>query len=201
MEVTRMSERAKEGPALSGTVQEVQGWFPGNDSLQAAIAKLALERYDRSDFSLPEDQGRARPSASAQDDGTEVPETPIDHQQFRTMGTGMASYAGAVIAAGVVVATGGAAALAAGLAAAAGLGAAAVSEGIGKAAYQSRVDEYDRHGAAGTLVLAVHATTQAQADEVVRIMRESGASQTKLITHAGEALTAGISASSWTGTA
>ncbi len=193
MEATRMSERAKDGPALSGTVQEVQGWFPGNDSLQAAIAKLALERYDRSDFSLPEDQGRARPSASAQDDGTEVPETPIDHQQFRTMGTG--------IAAGVVVATGGAAALAAGLAAAAGLGAAAVSEGIGKAAYQSRVDEYDRHGAAGTLVLAVHAATQAQADEVVRIMRESGASQTKLITHAGEALTAGISALSWTGTA
>jgi len=117
------------------------------------------------------------------------------------MGTGMAGYAGAVIAAGVVVASGGAAALVAGLAAAAGLGAAAVSEGIGKAAYQSHVNEYDRHGAAGTLVLAVHATTPAQADEVTRIMRENGASKTKLATHAGEALTAGISASSWTGAA
>ncbi len=196
-----MSESAKEGPALSGTVQEMQGWFPNNDSLQAAIAKLALERYDRSDFTLPEDQGRARSSASMPDEGTEVPETPIDHQQMRTMGTGMASYAGAVIAAGVVVATGGAAALAAGVAAAAALGAAAVSEEIGKAAYQGHADEYDRHGAAGTLVLAVHATTQAQADEVAQIMRENGASQTKLITHAGEALTAGINASSWTGTA
>lgn len=43
------SESAKEGPALSGTVQEVQGWFPGNAALQAAIAALALARYDRSD--------------------------------------------------------------------------------------------------------------------------------------------------------
>ena len=196
-----MSEDAKEGPALSGTVQEVQGWFPGNDSLQAAIAKLALEHYDRSDFSLPEDQGRERPSASARDDDAEAPETPTTHQQFRTMGTGMASYAGAVIAAGVVIATGGVAALAAGAAVAAGLGAAAVSEGIGKAAYQSHVDEYNRHGAAGTLVLAVHATTQAQAGEVTRIMRENGATKTKLITHAGEALKAGIDASSWTGIA
>ncbi len=196
-----MSESAKEGPAQSGTVQEVQGWFPDNNSLQAAIAELALERYDRTDFSLPEGKAVTNPSASMPGEGAEAPETPIDHQQFRTMGTGMAGYAGAVIAAGVVVASGGAAALVAGLAAAAGLGAAAVSEGIGKAAYQSHVNEYDRHGAAGTLVLAVHATTPAQADEVTRIMRENGASKTKLATHAGEALTAGISASSWTGAA
>ncbi len=196
-----MSENAKEGPALSGTVQEVQGWFPNNDSLQAAIAKLALERYDRTDFSLPEGQVFANPAASAPTEGAAAPETPIDHQQIRTMGTGMAGYAGGAIAAFVVTATGGMAALAVGAAAVAALGAAAVSEGIGKAAYQSHADEYDRHGAAGTLVLAVHATTQAQADEVAQIMRENGASQTKLITHAGEALTAGINASSWTGTA
>ena len=196
-----MSECAKEGPAQSGTVQEVQGWFLDNDTLQAAIAELALKRYDRTDFSLPEDRIPTRPADSLGDDDAEAPETPIDHQQFRTMGTGMASYAGAVIAAGIVVATGGAAALAAGVAAAAGLGAAAVSEGLGKAAYQSHVDEYNRHGAAGTLVLAVHVTTQAQADEVTRIMRENGASKTKLVTHAGEALTAGINASLWTGTA
>jgi len=195
-----MSESAKEGPAQSRTMQEVQGWFPDDNSLQAAIAALALENYDRTDFSLPE--GKAtNPSASMTGEGAEAPETPIDHQQFRTMGTGMASYAGAVIAAGVVVASGGSAALVAGLAAAAGLGAAAVSEGIGTATYQSHTNEYDRHGAAGTLVLAVHATTQAQADEVARIMRENGASKTKLVAHAGEALRVGINASSWTGTA
>lgn len=196
-----MGESAKDGPAQSGTVQEVQGWFPDNKSLQAAIAELALERYDRTDFSLPEGKAVTNPSAAMPGEGAAAPETPIDHQQFRTMGTGMAGYAGAVIAAGIVVASGGAAALVAGLAAAAGLGAAAISEGIGKAAYQSHVDEYDRHGAAGTLVLAVHATTQAQADEVTRIMRENGASKTKLVTHAGEAITAGIRASSWTGAA
>lgn len=193
-----MSESEKEGPALSGTVQEVQGWFPGNAALQAAIAALALARYDRSDFSLPGGQAVANPAAN---EGEPAPETPIDHQQIRTMGTGMAGYAGGAIAAVVVVATGGAAALTAVAAVAAGLGAAAVSGGIGKAAYQSHVDEHDRSGAAGTLVLAVHATTQVQAGEVARIMRENGATRTKLITHAGEALTAGVNASSWTGTA
>ncbi len=196
-----MSESAKEGPALSGTVQEVQGWFPDNDSLQAAVAKLTLARYDRTDFSLPEDQVFANPASTTLTGGADAPETPIVHEQIREMGVGMVGYAGGAVAAFVVTATGGMAALAVGAAAVAGLGAAAVSEGIGRAAYQAHADKYDRSGAAGTLVLAVHATTQAQADEVARIMRESGASQTKLITHAGEALTAGISASSWTGTA
>ena len=194
-----MSEGAQEGPAQSGEVQEIQGWFPNNEALQAAIGKLAVARYDRSDFSLREDQVFASPTGSTPGGGAGVPETPIDHQQIRILGTGMAGYAGGTIAAFVVAATEGMAALAVGAAAVAGIGAAAVSEGIGKAAYQAHADSYDRDGAAGLLVLAVHATTQA--DAVARIMQENGASQTKLITHAGEALTAGISASSWTGTA
>ena len=195
-----MSDSAKEGPAQGRTMQEVQGWFPDGKSLQAAIAALALESYDRTDFTLPPGKAALSQPPMAGNDA-EVPETPIDHQQFRTMGTGMASYAGAIIAAGVVVASGGSAVLVAGLAAAAGLGTAAVSEGIGMAAFQSHTNEYDRHGAAGTLVLAVHATTQAQADEVARVMRENGASKTKLVKHSGEAPPLGINASSWTGTA
>jgi len=69
-----MSESAKEGPAQSGTVQEVQGWFPDNNSLQAAIAELALERYDRTDFSLPEGKAVTNPSASMPGEGAEAPE-------------------------------------------------------------------------------------------------------------------------------
>jgi len=193
-----MSEQ-KSGPALEATVQEVQGWFPNNDAIQAAISKLALARYDRSDFSIPEEQAFKNPADSTPTESAQAPSTPVDHQQIRTMNTGMAGYAGATIAAGAVVATGGAAALAVGAAAAAGLGVAAVSEGIGQAANQAQVNEYDRRGAAGTLVLAMHVTDQSQADEVARIMRESGASRTKPITRTDEALTAGVSASSWTG--
>ena len=66
-----MSKSEKEGPALSGTVQEVQGWFPGNAALQAAIAALALARYDRSDFSLPGER-----AVAWQDRWARVPRNP-----------------------------------------------------------------------------------------------------------------------------
>ena len=194
-----MSETAKEGPALSATVQEVQGWFPSNAAIQGAIGALSLARYDRSDFSVPEEAAFANPQGATVSDLSEAPQTPIDHQQIRTMNTGMATYAGATIAAGLVLGTGGAAAPAVIAAAAAGLGAAGVSTGIGAAADQAQVAEYDRRGAAGTLVLAVHVEDQAQAGEVVRLMRENGATETKVVTRADEAVTAGVSASGWTG--
>ena len=186
---------------MSEMMQETQGWFPDNESLQAVIAKLVLARYNQTDFRLPDEHAAANSVASTLNKGTDAPETPIDHQQLRTLGTGMASYAGAAIAAGVVLATGGAAALVAGAAAAGGLGVAAISTGVGKAAYQVHVDEHDRDGAAGTLMLAVPVADQLQADEVAHIMRENGASQTKLVPRIDEALTPGVSASSWTGTA
>lgn len=196
-----MKPTVNEDTAMNKAVHEAQGWFPDNESLQAAIAKLELAHYDRTAFRLPEEQVVANPAASPLNDSLEAPETPIDHQQVRTLGTGMASYAGAAIAAGIVVATGGAAALVAGAAAAGGLGAAAISAGVGKAAYQAHVDEHDRDGAAGTLVLAVQVTGQVQADEVARIMRENGATQTELTNRVDEVPTGGVSASAWTGTA
>ncbi len=194
-----MSENAKEGPALSATLQEVQGWFPNDAALQGALGKLTLAGYDRADFSLPEEQVLTNPAAATPDEGAAAADTSIDRQQIRTMNAGMAGYTGATIAAGAVVATGGAAALAIGAAAAAGLGATAVAQGIGHAAEQAQVAERDRRGAAGTLVLAVHVADQAQGDQAAQIMRENGATETRLITRADEALTAGVSASSWTG--
>jgi hypothetical protein len=194
-----MSESAKEGPALSETVQEVQGWFPDDATLQAALGKLTLAGHDRADFSLPEEQVLANPATATPNESAVAPETPIDHQQIRTMNAGIAGSTGGMIAAGAVVATGGAAALAIGAAAAAGLGAMAISEGIGKGAEQAKVNEHNRRGAVGTLVLALHVTDQAKAEQAVQVMRESGATRTKLVTRTNEALTAGVSASSWTG--
>ncbi len=194
-----MSESANEGPALSGTVQEVQGWFPDDATVRVALDKMLDAGYTRSDFSLPEEQVVGNPSEATPTESADAQETSVDHQQIRTMNAGMAGYAGATIAAGAVVATGGAAALAIGAAAAAGLGVTAVSQGIGHAAEQAQADELDRRGAAGTLVLAVHVKDQTQADQAAQMMRENGATETKLITRADEALTAGVSASSWTG--
>ena len=194
-----MSENTKQGSALAEAIQEVQGWFPNNAALQAALDKMLDGGYTRSDFSLPEEQVVGRPSEATPTESTGAQETSVDNQQIRTMNAGMAGYAGATIAAGAVVATGGAAALAVGAAAAAGLGATAVSQGVGHAAEQAQADKMDRRGAAGTLVLAVHVKDQTQADQAALIMRENGATETKLVTRADEALTAGVSASSWTG--
>ena len=194
-----MSENAKQGPALAEAIQEVQGWFPNDAALQAAIGKLTLAGYDRADFSLPEEQVLANPATATPNEGATAADTPIDRQQIRTMNAGMAGYTGATIAAGAVVATGGAAAVAIGAAAAAGLGATAAAQGLGHAAEQAQVAERDRRGAAGTLVLAVHVKDQTQGEQAAQIMHANGATETKVITRADEALTAGVSASSWTG--
>ena len=183
----------------SATVQEVQGWFPDDATVRAALDKMMDAGYDRAAFSLPEEQVLASPSSATPGESADAQETSVDHQQLRAMNAGMAGYTGATIAAGAVIATGGAAAAAIGAAAAAGLGATAVSQGIGRAAEQAQADERNRRGAAGTLVLAVHVRDQAQADQAAQMMRENGATETKLITRTDEALTAGVSASSWTG--
>lgn len=193
-----MSEQ-NDSPALQQTVQEVQGWFPGDAALQAALGKLELAGYDRAELSLPEEQVVADPAAATPNEGATAPSDAVDKQQVRTMATGMAGFAGAAAAAGAAVATGVGIPVAIGAAAAAGIGAAAVSEGTGQAVDQVQVAERNRRGAAGTLVLAVHVTDQTKAGQVAQIMRENGATQTKLVTRADEALTAGVSASSWTG--
>lgn len=193
-----MSEQ-QSSPALQATVQEVQAWFPGNDALQRAIDKLTLAGWDRAQLSIPEEAAFRDPTTATPSDVSEAPDTPIDHQQIRTLNTGMAGYAGAVVAAGAAIATGVGAAVAVPVAAAAGIGAAALSEGIGQVADQAQVSDYNRRGTAGTLVLAVHVRDQGQADEAMRILRENGATEVKPVTRTDEALTGGVSASGWTG--
>lgn len=187
----------KEGPALATSVAEVQGVFPNDDTMQDALSQLTLVGYDRADFSLPEEQQAS--TANTPTEGAENPTDDTDKAQLRTLGTSMAGYAGAVAVAGAVIATGGAAALAVGGAAAVGLGTAAAANATGQAADQAAVDERNRRGAAGTLILAVRTTTQAQADQVIGIMQKAGATKATPINRGEDALTAGVSAASWTG--
>ena len=186
-----------QGPALSTSVQEIQGHFPDDATMQAALGELTLVGYDRADFSLPEEQ--AAHEAGTPTGGADNPTDNTDKAQLRTLGTGMAGYAGAVAVAGATIATGGAAGLAIAAAAAVGLGGAAAAETIGQAADQAQVTERDKKGAEGRLILAVRTRTPEQADQVIDLMRKSGATDVTPVTRTDQALTSGYSSASWTG--
>jgi len=186
----------KAGPALPDEVQEVQGRFPNDATLQDALGRLTLAGYDRADFSLPEDQPG---SPATPNEGQEAPTDDIDKTQVRTMASSMAGFAGAAAVAGATIATGGAAGLATLAAGAVGLGAAAAATGAGKVADQANVDERNRLGAMGKLILAVRTRSGEQARQVAEIMREAGANDVSPITRTDDALTRGVSAAGWTG--
>ena len=111
----------------------------------------------------------------------------------------MAGFAGAAAVAGATIATGGAAGVATLAATAIGAGMMAATTGAGKAVDQADVDERNRKGAMGKLILAVRTRSEAQAQQVMQIMREAGAGEASPITRTDEALTRGVSAASWTG--
>jgi len=187
----------KAGPVQQATVQEVQGVFPGNDAMQTALSELALAGYDRADFSLPEEE--ATPGNATPDESAEAPTDDSDKRQLRTMGAGMAGYAGAVAVAGATIATGGAALLAVAAAAAVGAGSAVAANSVGRAVDNAQVTERDRRGAAGTLILAVRTNTSEQAEQVMALMHKAGATKVRPVTRVDQAITAGTSAAGWTG--
>ena len=182
-------------PALSQTVQEVQGHFASDAAMQDALGRLTLAGYDRADFSLPDD----REVVQTPNEGADAPIDDIDKAQGRTMGTSMAGFAGAVAVAGATLATGGAAAVAAVAAAAVGAGAGLAANAAGQAVDKAGVDERDRKGAEGRLVLAVRARDPGQAEEIVALMKQAGATETTAVTRGAEMMTAGVSSASWTG--
>lgn len=187
----------KEGPALESTVLEVQGHFPSDAAMQAALGGLTLAGFDRADFSLPQDQ----PNQGVQtpNEGAENPTDDIDKSQLRTMGTSMAAYAGAVAAAGATLATGGAAGVALAAAAAVGAGTGLTANAAGRAAEKAGSDDRDERGRAGTLVLAVRVRDAAEAGRASAAMREAGASSVEEVSRGTDMLTAGVSSASWTG--
>jgi len=188
---------AKAGPGHEATVREVQGVFPDDATMQDALSQLTLAGYDRADFSLPEDQPAGEvvtPNESAAS-----PTDDSDKRQLRTMGTSMAGYAGAVAVAGATLATGGAAGLAVAAAAAVGIGTGVAANSAGQAADAAQVEERNRRGREGRLILAVHTTTPDQVNQVKNLMQQAGASKAEAIERADQSLTAGVTAASWTG--
>ena len=190
-----MSEQ-DDSPALKQTIQEVQGRFPDDATMQDALGRLTIAGYDRADFSLPEEQEGTTPTPN---ESAENPVDDIDKAQMRTMGTSMAGYAGAVAVAGATLATGGAALLAVAGAAAVGAGAGIAANAAGNAVDQANVEDRNARGAAGTLILAVRARSPEKAAEIETLMRQAGATEVSAVTRGSEMLTAGVSAASWTG--
>ena len=184
-------------PALEQTVEEVQGHFPSDTTLQDALAQLSLNGYDRADFSLPKDQA-SRPTQTP-NEGADNPVDEIDKTQLRTMGTSMAGYAGAVAAAGATLATGGAAGLAIAAAAAVGAGSALTANAVGNVADKANADDRNARGQAGTLILAVRITRPDQVTQVSAILKAAGATTVMPVSRGGDMLTSGVSAASGTG--
>lgn len=193
----RPSTDPAQGPSHTTTVHEVQGFFPNDAAMQAALGELTLAGYDRADFSLPEDQ--AAFASGTPTEGADNPTDSVDKAQLRTLGTGMAGYLGAVAVAGATIATGGAAGLAIAGAAAVGAGGAVAAEAVGQAADKAQVASRDQKGAEGKLILAVRVTSTEQADQVVGLMQKSGATRAEPVSRTDQAMTAGYSAASWTG--
>jgi len=190
-------DEGKAGPEHQATVQEVQGTFPDDATMQDALSQLTLVGYDRADFSLPEEQPAG--VAATPNEGADPATDDADRRQLRTLGTSMAGYAGAVAVAGATLATGGAAGLAVAAAAAVGAGTATAANSAGRAADTAQVEERNKRGREGRLILAVRTTTPEQVNQVMELMQKSGASKTTPVERADQALTAGITSASWTG--
>ena len=186
---------------MSGTDQgvplELQGFFPSDASLNAALERLADAGFRRGDLSPPKEHPHwgERPESEAKNSLVKDE----DSAQLRTMGTGMAGYAGAAAVAGVTIATGGAAALAAGAAAVVGVGSAAVANTFGHAAEASIKVQNDTMAAEGRLVLGVRTATADLAAQAREIMEAAGAEQVDAVYSVTDATTAGVSSASWTG--
>lgn len=184
-------------PVVAEHVEEIQGQFPSNDTMQDAVGRLTLAGFDRAALSLPKPNPTG--SADTPTEGADSVTSDIDKRQLRTMGTGMAGYLGAAAAAGATIATGGAAGLAIAAAAAVGAGAAAAANAGTTAVEESDTAELERMAAAGQLVLAVRAADGVQAQKAMQLMKDAGATQVAPVTRTGEARTAGVNATSWTG--
>jgi hypothetical protein len=166
-------ETTKAAPAMAATVEEVQGIFPSNATLQDAVGRLRLMGFDQADLSLPTVQPRAGEATPNQ--GAAGPLGEDDTRLMRTMGTSMAGTIGALAAAGSTIATGGAAAVAIAAAATLGAGSALVVNAVGTAATHGQEESRDEAALAGELVLAVHAPTAEKKAEAKQIMRDAGA--------------------------
>ncbi len=187
---------ASDSPILGDTVQEVQGIFPSDDALQAAMKRLLGNGFDRSELSLPHTSpasGSATPN-----EGADNPTTEEDRRQVRTLGASTLGVGAAMGAAGVVIATGGLAVPAIAVAAAAGLAAGGAVEGVSGIAGSAEHAGREQAAQSGRLVLAAHIADAAKRARAETIMRECGATRVEAVQRT-DAAVAGLDSSGWTG--
>lgn len=178
---------AKQGPVLSEHIQEVQGIFPSDASMQDAIGKLTRSGFDRAAISIPAanpPSHEATPTAGAAD-----PHTEDDAAQVRTLQSSMAATVGAIAAAGATIATGGAAGLAIAAAAGAGLAAGGAVHVVRRAGDAAQDTGRDQAALAGQLVLAVNVSSAADVTKAEVAMHEAGASRVEAVNRTGASIT------------
>ena len=185
---------SKPGPALSDSVDEVQGVFPSDAAMQKAIGELTLAGFDRAALSLP--TGATHGLGATPTEGAADPMTDTDVRQARTMGTSMAGTIGAFAAAGATIATGGAAGVAIAAAAAIGAGSALAVNAAGNAVDAAQTDGRNEAASAGRLVLAVHAPDAVLREKAATILQAAGATEVGSVTRASGA---GVDSTGWTG--
>ncbi len=179
----------------SAPTVELQAYFPDEATLERAINRLESAGFPRGVLSPPEEHPNfGMPNTEGNNDAGET-----DKAQLRTLGTGMAGYAGAAAVAGATIATGGAAGLAVAAAAAVGAGSAAAATAAGRAADETTETKRNVLGIEGHLVLGVRTETEEARGKAEQLLREAGATRIEAIQSTDDALTAGISAASWTG--
>lgn len=191
-----MSENIENSqqPALATDVYELQGVFPNDAALQEAMGKLSLAGFDHADLSLPD----AKALKDTPDTASAATDS-IDVGQLRTMASGMTGVA-AGMAAGAIVATGGLAApVVAAIGGASAIGAVVAVSGVGAAVDNAGAEARDRLGAEGKLILAVRIRSPEMLPKAEAAMREAGATALTGVADEDQAMTRGLSSTSWTG--
>jgi len=168
-----MSQTAygNEGPAI-GALHEVRARFRDPDAMERAIEQLEISGFDRADLSLPE----AKPpiERATPEYGAKAPSDEADARQARTLHTSGAATAAGMAAAGVVIATGGAAVPAVAAAVVGGGLAGGVAYALSSSANSVEQEDRERKAAEGTLILSVHAVSEAKRGEATAILRAAG---------------------------
>ncbi len=191
-----MPSDTNASPELGDTIDEVQGIFPNDDTLQAAMKRLLGNGFDRAQLSLPHTSPSSATATPNQ--GAENPTTEEDRRQIRTLGASTLGVGAAMAAAGVVVATGGLALPAVGAAAIAGLAAGGAVEGATSASTASERSDREAAAQAGQLVLAAHIADPEKRQRAEAIMRECGATRVEAVRRTDAAVD-GLDSSGWTG--
>jgi len=190
----------RKGETMSETDQvplELQGFFPDDGTLNAALERLQDAGFHRGDLSPPEEHPHWGEQPESDPKNSLVKDE--DSAQLRTLATGMAGYAGAAAVAAATIATGGATALAVGVAAATGVGTAALATTAGHVAEDSMQQQHNDLAAEGRLVLGVRTANATDAARARQILEGAGAVRINPIYEVIDATTAGVSSASWTG--